>query len=494
MTRDCAGERKGRSGSVRACTPGSVHCGVLYISNVGKGCRIFTSESQRLEGFRRYLPEQGWTLTGLVKDCNCVLPEEALDGEFALSAGADPGDDAWKRKVAEAGSGGCIARVPCAPRWWYRAWIRAAERTAWGFGSAADSREVLHFVKPLPHLADRIAGAASPGQKLAMLPVKAAGLWVSGRDDQDRIDWREQAVRAGEVLREPGALRAIVGSFPAVQNLEAAAELARQTGLPWIADFRDSVRGGWCCGPEMAPRVARVLRSASAVLYANQEIAADDVDLRAGKPFTVVENGYLDEEIDRVREAVVTTPRSGFTIRFLGTLYPTRNLDLFLAGFKQALEAAGSPEMCFEYYGPTTDAAREACGKLGLLGRCAIHGSVGRGEALAHTASATVLVLPTNTVGHPGMGGAKLYEYLGVRRPVLAAGGPDGLVESILTATRVGACCHSAEEVSRVLLDWYARWRETGRLHLDVNEPEILKYSRRGSARKLAEVLDSVRR
>lgn len=288
----------------------------IYISNVFGACTFWASEQQRAGGFCRHLPEFGWTCDLLVKRCNC-----ADDGE----------------RLASPDSVGRVVRLDCRARRWYRWWLQGARRCGFRFSDDAAAREVLHLVRDTPG-----APGVEPGTAQAWLaPVlplfHALGLIVGRVHEQDRIDWVARGIDAGCRLAAERGTEVVIGSFPYVQNLEIAAGVARRLGLPWVADFRDAVLGGYCCPASLAPRVRRALRSAAMSIHTSEGYAACDASIHKGN-YRVIENGYNEEEMAGARSASAGLHASKFVIRFAGTIYPQRDLSIFLAGYRLFLE------------------------------------------------------------------------------------------------------------------------------------------------------------
>lgn len=467
--------------------------GVLLIANVLGPCRSWTSEQQRSLGFRSHLPEYGWRLRLLVKRCQCesagTAPAGTLDLLTDEAVRAGIGQVESRRALAAAD----VVRLACAPTARYRLWLRLAQAAGFRFATADDAAEVLHLVHPLPALGSGPAGSGA-GRPGLLLLARLLGRGVARVHEQDRVDWVARGIAVGCALVKESGIAAVVGSFPSEQNIEIAAGIARRCGIPWVADFRDAVTPCYCCGPRTAARLAPVLRTAAAVTYATAGCAALDRALH-GTPPTVIENGFLEAEIDGARRrALAFAGGSAFVLRFLGTLYAMRNLDTFLAGYRlfTEREPALASRALFEYYGPSAREAEAAAVRLAGEARVAFHGPVPAEEALTLTAAAQALVLPTNTVGYEGMAGAKFYEYLGCRRPILAAGGPDAYVADALARTGAGVLNLTPEAVAATLGCWLGRWDREGSLALPLDEAAIQTYSRRWGARTLAGVLDGV--
>jgi len=471
---------------------------VLYISNVFGPCRYWTSEQRRAAGFRHYLPEFGWDCRLLVKRCNCSREGEPADDTvrvpYRLPAAAGAMGGFFGGAGGQWPDAGTAIQLECAPGTRCAAWIALARASGFRFANREEEAEVCHLVFPFPGLNDDSRGRPSALRRTLLPAVKALGFAVGRVHEQDRIDWVPRGIAAGETLARQLGIDAIVGSYPGTQNLRIAAMVSRRTGIPWIADFRDCVSRGWCSSKADEGRVRRLLRTAAAAVYVTPQEAARDAGLRSTDMATeTVENGFMS---DAPRVSVPSRAGNAgiLTVRFLGAIYPQRNLDMFLDGLQRLLESDAElrSRIVFEYYGFMFDEVRAEITCRGLETCCRGFEPVGSAQALRLTAEADVLVLPTDVSGMSGVPGAKFYEYLGVRRPILAAGGRDAYVADVLARTGAGRGCWSVEEVSATLEEWFRGWCEKGLVDLPFAEAETARYSRRDGARRLARLLEGI--
>jgi glycosyltransferase involved in cell wall biosynthesis len=470
---------------------------VLWISNVLGPCRYWVSEQRRTSGFLQFLAESGWACLPLVKKCTCPDLNAHVPGRVHVEHTTEPTqprmDRVVKDHLGQLTEPGSFVQLSCAPRWFFRAWFALARAAGYRFASAEDEAEICHLVFPFPGF--NAAGARETGGlRRCLLPlVKAVGLLLGRVHEQDRIDWTCRGTRTGVALARELQMGAVVGSYPGTQNLRIAAAVAQRTGVPWIADFRDCVSRGWCSSEADKSCVRNLLKTASAAVYVTPQEAERDAGLRrADMPTEIIENGFMPDAAPETRERAVENGR--FTVRFLGAVYPQRNLGLFLDGLQRLAESDAELRsgLAFEYYGSMFDEVRAELERRGLQSFCRSFEPVNSSEALRLTAEADVLVLPTDVSGMSGVPGAKFYEYLGFRRPILAAGGCDAYVADVLARTGAGRGCWSVEDVSAVLGDWFRDWRERGFVDLPFDEAETARYSRREGARRLAELLDEV--
>jgi hypothetical protein len=88
-----------------------------------------------------------------------------------------------------------------------------------------------------------------------------------------------------------------------------------------------------------------------------------------------------------------------------------------------------------------------------------------------------------------GLMTSKVFEYLGAGRPILSIPSDGDVIDALLSETGAGASASTAEEVGRILLEYYREWRDGGRVGCRGDSRAIARYTRRSQAARLAEVL-----
>jgi glycosyltransferase involved in cell wall biosynthesis len=237
-------------------------------------------------------------------------------------------------------------------------------------------------------------------------------------------------------------------------------------GLPWIADFRDPwfSEGGFdrlesqgCWRVRMQESV--LLRASDRVI-ANAPGACRALQERypqLAEKFVTIPNGYDRETFEAVT-AETRSRQPGAPIRVLhaGAMYSGRDPLPFL----DAIQTLSDPRVTrsrswdMRFLGPPPESGLDlpkAVASRGL-GECvSIAGQVPYDRALREMAGADILLLmdsPGRSVGVP----AKLYEYIGAGRPVLALGERGGDLALVLEGSgipyRIAAPSDSAAIVS----------------------------------------------
>ncbi|HUR85623.1 MAG TPA: glycosyltransferase [Solirubrobacteraceae bacterium] len=233
-----------------------------------------------------------------------------------------------------------------------------------------------------------------------------------------QVGWAPFALPAGRrALRERPADAIVSTSFPITAHV-VARRLAREAGIPWVADFRDPwsamMRGGG--RRRMAARLERSLaRDASAVVMTSPSWAAHHARIW-GRAVDVVPNGHDDGAV----RAADRPP--GLVAGYLGTYYPVTQAPLAAAWAALAREP-GLAEV--RVIGELHPAMRAELDEHGLMARVRVTGFLPQSDALAQLASCSLALLagPADADGIlAGQVAGKIWEYLATDLPVLYVG------------------------------------------------------------------------
>lgn len=319
--------------------------------------------------------------------------------------------------------------------------------------------------------------------------------------DEKRL-WRGRARRAGLDAVSHDGIEAIVSSGPPYTAHLIALDLARRTGHPWVADFRDPWVGNYFFKPptpfhESRQRhwERRVVLAASAVAVVSEPMAQD---LRGRYPelpenhFVLIPNGFDPADMPLFAAPASSGP---MTIAYLGSFQGAVSPFVFFEGLRQAIDSGEIPRgaVRVRVIGPVSDevtATAEACGLAKSVEQT---GFLPHKDALARTATADVLllVLPPGPAGRPIVTG-KLPEYLGLGRTVLALA-PDGAAADIVRRASAGPIVDPSDPaaVAAAITRLYRARAQGG--PLPVPAPDIVaEFDRRRQAELFARLLDRV--
>ena len=323
------------------------------------------------------------------------------------------------------------------------------------------------------------------------------------------IGWWPWAVRAGRRVMRLDPVDLVYSTSPHATAHLVALWLARRTGRPWVADFRDP----WYEDPPEpgTPRVVQwaakrlermVVHRASRVVASTERGRARMAARYPNEPlekFTAIANGY-DEEDFGTTVSPASEPKKELLIVHAGSLNPAfRDPRPLFAAVREAANAGALDvsNLRFRFLGSgpfgESGEMRQALEAAGLQGRVEFRPRVKYDQALAELATAELLLLLQASSDTVDLVPAKLFEYLRAGRPVLAVVEP-GATAAVLQQVGGGWAVDpgSPGELREAITAAYRAWR-AGTLDKLVADPRALKqFSRERLAGELAAHFDSL--
>lgn len=259
--------------------------------------------------------------------------------------------------------------------------------------------------------------------------------------------WWPMAVMQGRRLIREHRIDAIWSTYPIMTAHCIAYTLSRMFGLPWVADFRDPVAGS--VGKENRYSATsqhrwerRIAGTAAHTVFttpgAMASYAASYPDTAAAGRVSVIPNGYDEDLFDDMPEPPARVPGRPLTLLHSGTLYPDgRNPMSFLTALAnlkaKGLLSEGDLRVVLRASGSETAYGAELR-RLGLERMITLAPPICSREALLEQAGADGLLLfQGRRFDHQIP--AKVYEYLRMRRPILALVGLGGDTDTFLRST-----------------------------------------------------------
>lgn len=308
-----------------------------------------------------------------------------------------------------------------------------------------------------------------------------------------KIGWFGYGVKTGlEIIRNVQPDLIMSSSPPPTVHL-IAGKLAKQSGLPWLADFRDPWTGIHYYRKLNRNKYAAkkdenlersVLTHADVVLSASTAFA-NLLKLPEGKTAEVITNGFAGELVKNIEKSKTDK----FDILYIGGLTTNRFYKQFFESFTKLLESneqfeklaririAGSINQ--EILNEISEIIPKE--NLDYLGYLPHH----EAEELMHKSALNLLLMEktSNYAGHiPG----KIFEYLAAGKPILGIGDPGGDSAEILNTSGLGKMYKQDSNWEEVLQGSFESW-----LHNEFpisNIDFINQFHRRKLCEKLTDI------
>jgi len=302
--------------------------------------------------------------------------------------------------------------------------------------------------------------------------------------------WYRPLIRAVRQQIATGEYQAVISTSPPVTAHIAVAKAAGGV-VPWIADLRDL----WAGNPYHPGRVRyaldrfleiRALSNAAAITSVSQRL----VDmLRArfpSKPIFSILNAFDPSEWSDIP----FVPPSKCTLTYAGQM---RDPSVLFRALQLELEASALSPENFELNLYTAQASwlDIEIEKYALRQIVRVKGFIERKEVLRVERGSTAnVIISSFRKGEEAGYTAKLFEYLGARRPIIAIGPSGSVIEELLH--EVGSCWYGSnvEEVRKALRGVLRIWE--GKKDAPIPLLRIEQFSAEHLASRFARILDQV--
>ena len=257
------------------------------------------------------------------------------------------------------------------------------------------------------------------------------------------VSWWLFAVIKGlrEIRKNRPAL--IWSTYPISTAHLIGASLARLSGIPWVADFRDPMISENYPSSRLQRKLWKwlesyVLHHAAACVFTTERAATTYLKrypLAKGRCH-VIENGYDEEAFHGIEADRFGAPAHKLLILHSGLIYPKdRNPSTFFVAINNLLQKKilVRENLCIRFRAPHHDAEVLAYAKeYGLQDIVEVAPPMPYQKAIAEMIGADLLVVFQGSYFNAQIP-AKIYEYLRAGRPVFAVVDPDGDTAAVLS-------------------------------------------------------------
>ena len=337
--------------------------------------------------------------------------------------------------------------------------------------------------------------------------LQKAAMWVRGnlfRPDP-RCLWIGPSVRFLKKYLQEHPVDLIVSTGPPQSMHLIGRRLAKETGLPWIADFRDP----WTkifyfkhlsmmrATERWHEKMEKKVLDEASVVVAVSPLVQQEFQQMTQTPVELITNGFdeCDFADERNREAEGGPDRE-FCITHTGLFAADGNPTVLwdVLANKCASDEVFRKALKIKLIGKTDDSILTALREAGLERVVEDMGYQPHAVAVDEQRKASLLILPLRKEPEykavlPG----KLFEYLASWRPVLGIGQPDGAMSIILNTTKTG-----------LVLDWEDKmsiarfidlcWERHLAGGLTVDDADISQFTRRNLTHRMAQLFDTLTR
>lgn len=312
--------------------------------------------------------------------------------------------------------------------------------------------------------------------------------------------WYNSAIKKGGDILSKEKFDIILSSSAPVTSHLIAKKLKTKYNLPWIADLRDL----WTQNHHYSYGILRkwfekrleihTLLYADGLVTVSKPLSETLKTLHIKKSIFIILNGFDPDDVNVNINMVVPLTKK-FTITYTGALYQgKRDPELLLKAIRELIDEniIKSGNIRINFFGPTQYWLTQEIKKHRLEEVVKQYGTVPREIALKKQRESQILLLLNwNNTREQGVYTSKLFEYLAAKRPILAIGGPKGVVSELLEKTCTGI--HLSSDLiilKKILMKYYKEYKMYGEASYFGKKKEIEKYSQYTMAKKFAKVLN----
>jgi hypothetical protein len=315
-----------------------------------------------------------------------------------------------------------------------------------------------------------------------------------------RMGWLFTAGNALEELHAKYKFDAIYSSSPPYTCSVIARNFKRKTGLPWIAGFRDPWRGfisapkRWFLPDAIDKRMEySVFNEADEVECAWEGIIKDALGKYPKLPpnkFHHIPNGFDSSDMPKVDNK----RNKKFTVTYSGSLYGRRNPEAFFKAIEILINNGKvNPDLLhLRFVGRFGAEVEEMFNNSSFRNSIETISYVPHEESIKHllTSDALLLIVDESKESKEIVPG-KVYEYIGVKKPILAIAPHGSAIEELMIETESGRIAHQSEieKIAEIIEFYYLNWNNSD-TNYNPKIDKINKYERRESAKMLAHLLD----
>lgn len=260
-------------------------------------------------------------------------------------------------------------------------------------------------------------------------------------------EWAVNASKSKYLLNKlPDGIDVVVGSHPFAGSIKLAYEIAKLNSSQFVTDFRDpwhndvQIKGFYY--PKIQEKLERkYLKLSNAVVTINKYLAEM---LHSDKKIDIIPNTYIPREKNLIDENRISTP---LKITYIGNINIKSYWKIFFNSLTKIKKINSIIEI--HYYGPTYSFIEKYEDLLYLRNiRLINHGYVSFNKSIeACEESDLLLVFGWHGDGHKCVMTGKVFDYLSVDKPIIAASMTETALSDLIIETRSGIVLSTEDDI-----------------------------------------------
>ncbi|WP_042707787.1 glycosyltransferase [Methanobrevibacter wolinii] len=312
--------------------------------------------------------------------------------------------------------------------------------------------------------------------------------------------WIKPSVKECEKIINNKHIDAIISSSFPVSTHIIAKTISDKYNIPWIADLRDL----WCENPYIHHNRIRnyfekrlenkTFKNVDALTVTSNKTKDILSRIHPDKEIYSIENGYDKEFYEKLDSNFKYNKHEKLKITYAGRLYFGKRDPSIL--FKAISDLSNENKIDknlleINFYGDKTNIC-EFSKKYNLENIVKIHGFIPHDKVLLKEKESDILLLlswnnPKESIFIPG----KIFEYIGLKKPVLSIGYKEGCLKDIIDKTNIGYHTDNINECKEIILKYYNEFRKNKKIKYMANN-KIENYTTEKMTKNFTNILNKI--
>ena len=311
------------------------------------------------------------------------------------------------------------------------------------------------------------------------------------------IPYSNMYTHARRLIQDDSEIKMLVVSAKPFNQFKFGFLLHQEFGIKWIADYRDD----WNTS-ELEDKQVGIMKylakmqsnfekkwiATASCITSISGIYVKRISTFVGVKGEVILNGF-----DGLANELPTNNDKIFRITYNGSLYPSQSIEPILKMIKRVIDQS-SMEIHLYFPGLGFDKTQENRVRNLMLGyekNIHITNRVAKEDVIRiQNKSDVLLMIAHGTV--KGVPSSKMYEYIGLKKPILVYPNDHDIVEETLNDTGLGIICENEEDIFNNLQKLILEKQTGEKTKFEFDEDKINFYSRKNQTAVLAKLFDEL--
>lgn len=316
-----------------------------------------------------------------------------------------------------------------------------------------------------------------------------------------RVGWLPFAILSGLKIVKREKIDLIFSSAPPNTVHLIAYALKKLTGKKWVADFRDpwfkylALKRYFNIPKKIDNEMCKLVVKNSDYQVWVCEGVKKEIQAHCGEHLlsqnTIIYNGFDEKDFDHI----ALKENDKFTISYIGSLYIRYDFNSFIEAIEQICKDNHEfkEKLRLVFCGAVDEVVENRFRKTTFRDCLQFLGYQSHSNTLEIMAYSTLLLLYIiDTERGKNIPTSKLYEYLGVKKPILALAPEDSEAAMIINKTKAGVIVppNDPQRIKMTIIDLYKKWKKGLLKKLDLDANEVEKFEIKNLTKRLVHSFD----